>query len=91
VQELIGSASKPRAVLVCLDDIQRRLEIEGVSLAPHPPSCEANAETDAGTDDPQLMAWREARGKNHCECRMRLNMLHRLFRGMFFAVVRAAG
>ena len=87
VQELIGSASKPRAVLVCLDDIQRRLEIGGVSLAPHPPSGEADAGTDAGTDDPQLLAWREARGKNQRECRTRLNMLHRLFRGIFYAVV----
>jgi len=63
VQELIGSTEKPRAVLVCLDDIQRRLEGSPSRAA------ESTASRDAGPEeDPSLAAWKEARGKKHDQC-----------------------
>ena len=57
VQMLLGSASMPRAVLVELDDIQRRL------LASRPAGQETSQESSGHADEnAELKAWREARG-----------------------------
>ena len=57
VQMLLGSASMPRAVLVELDDIQRRL------LASRPAGQETSQESSGQADEnAELTAWRKARG-----------------------------
>ena len=68
VQMLLGSASMPRAVLVELDDIQRRL------LASRPAGQETSQESSGQADEnAELTAWQKARIPQTQTCALSLH------------------